>query len=134
MSKSERTRLQWRNPGTRQRILDGQVRARAEGKGTHDFGVGECNPSWKGGLIDRGYGYVHELCHGHPHADPQGYVRQHRLVMEKHLGRFLAPEEVVHHIDGDRKNNVIENLRLFPNESEHRRHHLGKGRSGGTDN
>jgi hypothetical protein len=43
--------------------------------------------------------------------------------MEKHLGRYLKPEEVVHHIDGNPGNNVLDNLMLFPNDGEHSAHH-----------
>lgn len=48
----------------------------------------------------------------------KGYVMEHRLVMEKHLGRFLTPEEVVHHVDEDGGNNAIENLRVM-SKTEH---------------
>jgi len=48
----------------------------------------------------------------------------HRWIMERHLGRRLYYNEVVHHIDGDKLNNRIENLRLFKNQEEHNRHHL----------
>ena len=62
----------------------------------------------------------------HPGADANGYVREHRLVMEEKLGRYLRPEEVVHHIDGDPANNAPENLRLFPNQTAHATYHEGQ--------
>ena len=49
----------------------------------------------------------------HPHADGKGYVMEHRLVVEKAVGRFLTADEVVHHVDGDTRNNDMANLRLM---------------------
>lgn len=47
----------------------------------------------------------------------------HRYIMQKHLGRKLSPLEVVHHKDGNKLNNNIWNLKLFPNQAEHTRYH-----------
>ena len=48
----------------------------------------------------------------------------HRVVMERKLGRKLKPGEIVHHIDGDKRNNDPENLMLFPSPAEHARYHM----------
>lgn len=59
----------------------------------------------------------------HPYANHQGYVYEHRITMEKSIKRYLKPEEIVHHIDQDRWNNDIENLMLFPSNTEHVKYH-----------
>lgn len=46
----------------------------------------------------------------HPHANKHGYVLAHRLVMEEKLGRLLKENELVHHLDGNTKNNNPDNL------------------------
>ena len=59
----------------------------------------------------------------HPRASKDGYVLEHRLVMEKTLGRYLTQDEVVHHLNGDPTDNHPENLSLLPGQSEHARAH-----------
>lgn len=68
-------------------------------------------------------GYVQEHCPEHPSCNRFGYVLLHRLVMEDHIQRYLTGREVVHHEDEDPQNNSIENLRLFPDQAAHMRHH-----------
>ena len=70
---------------------------------------GKANRSWKGGRISAGMGYIKVYTPGHPNAS-RNYVLEHRLIMEKYLGRYLAKEEIVHHINGVKDDNRIENL------------------------
>ena len=86
----------------------------------------EKHGNWKGGrTVDR-LGYVLVRApDDHPRKKKYtGYIYEHRLVMEQHLGRYLLPNEVVHHRNGKRADNRIENLQLFSENSEHLRHEL----------
>jgi hypothetical protein len=49
-------------------------------------------------------------------------AREHRVLMELHLGRKLLPTEIIHHINGDKVDNRIENLQIM-SRSEHTKHH-----------
>ncbi len=83
---------------------------------------GKNHPSWRGGTRQHG-GYVRVYAPDHPNRDPKDYVLEHRLVMERTLGRLLTKSEVVHHINGVTDDNRPENLQLFPSQSDHRKHH-----------
>jgi hypothetical protein len=73
--------------------------------------LGENNPNygkrgaetanWKGGKIIRN-GYIMIKVNEHPPANYGGYVQEHRLIMEKYLGRQLTENELVHHINGNK--------------------------------
>jgi len=74
---------------------------------------GSNNKSWKGGRVGDGDGYIMVMNKKHPYSNNQGYVREHRLVMEKKVGRYLKPWEVVHHKNGIRDDNRLKNLELI---------------------
>lgn len=105
-----------------------------------NFEKGENNPSWKGGRRVDDNGYVQLLMPEHPFAK-DGYVAEHRYVVEERTKRYdpnnplltevdgekyLSPESVVHHIDEVKTNNDagsgpgdIGNLMLLPNQAAH---------------
>lgn len=102
-------------------------------KGMHtspktEFKKGQCfgsnNTNWKGGRTKR-YGYVLTYSPNHPKATKQGYVFEHRLVMEHYLQRYLTPKERTHHL-GKRDDNRIFQLMLFNCSNAHFRFHKGQ--------
>jgi len=68
--------------------------------------------NWQGGRRKLRTGYIYRYAPDHPYCTKTGYVMEHRLVMEEKLGRYLKPGEVVHHIDGNKSHNCIDNLEL----------------------
>lgn len=92
--------------------------------GHHTYVVGRYGqtavPQWRiadGHEIVDHYGYVRVMQRDHPMANSKGYVPKHRLVMAQHLGRSLTKDESVHHMNGDKQDNRIENLELWVGRS-----------------
>jgi hypothetical protein len=85
--------------------------------------AGAGHPEWRGGktLLK---GYVMVWNPDHPNATKHGYVAEHRLVAEQILGRLLTRREVVHHKDGNPRNNHPSNLQVFDSNADHLRHEL----------
>lgn len=87
--------------------------------------TGEFNSKWRGGqvIIE---GRVAVYSPGHPYPNACGvYVFRYRLVMEKHLGRYLLPSELVHHKNENPTDDRLENLELT-DHSEHAKLHNGQ--------
>ena len=83
---------------------------------------GEKNHNWKGGRKKTTDGYILIYTPDHPFCDGRGYVAEHRLVIEKQIGRYLTPDEVGHH-RGKKNNNQPHGLMAFTSISAHIRFH-----------
>jgi len=73
---------------------------------------GAGHPSWRGGT-HKSNGYVLLYKPKHPNANALGRVFEHRLVMERMIGRYLNKHDNVHHKNGVRSDNRPENLELW---------------------
>jgi len=104
-NKGKKLSVEWRNKISKTRIERGVSK-------------GKKHPNWKGGkmLID---GYVYIWNPSHPNATKLGYVAEHRLAMEKLLGRLLEPNEIIHHINKIKTDNRVENLKLYKSTGKH---------------
>jgi DNA-binding CsgD family transcriptional regulator len=80
---------------------------------------GSRNPKWHGGRHKDKDGYVQIFAPSHPHRTARNEVSEHRLVMERLIGRFLEPHEVVHHKNGIKDDNRPENLELLNSSGIH---------------
>lgn len=87
-------------------------------KGKIGYNSGEKNPTWKGGKYKDRFGYIHIRKLDHPNRAQNGYVLEHRVVMELHLGRYLNKDEIVHHLNEQKDDNRIENL-VVMTQSKH---------------
>ena len=81
---------------------------------------------WKGGKRLNHNGYMTIRMSDHPNA-VNGYIFEHRLIMEEFLGRYLTKEEIVHHINHSKLDNRIENLMIL-GKGEHNTQHTKEGR------
>lgn len=91
--------------------------------------IGEHNPNWKGVQITDGHGRVLIYSPNHPNPSYCGsHVYRYRLVVEKHIGRFLEPEEIVHHKNGVIDDDRIENLEVM-SQSNHIKIHWNEMQS-----
>ena len=83
---------------------------------------------WQGGRVVERDGYISIYRPGHPFANATGRVMEHRLVVEERIGRYLDPEEIIHHLNENKQDNRDENLEIRENV-EHLREHLRKWRN-----
>ncbi len=82
------------------------------------FYSGDNHPNWIGGSIEHATGYIKD------YVDKK-YTARHRIFMEELVGRKLSEDEVVHHKNGNKHDNRIENLEIMT-RSEHAKHHISE--------
>lgn len=110
------------------------------GEKNHQYGLkGNKNASWKSDKKITNYGYVKIRCLDHPFKDCDGFVFEHRLIAERYLlneensieingKRYLKEEYAVHHLDGNKQNNVLENLQVISKQEHSKLHSLERAK------
>lgn len=82
------------------------------------------SPNWRGGKrTKRTDKYIQLYKPDHPFATKDGYVMEHRLIMEQIIGRYLTRDEVAHHKNRVRSDNDPNNLQLMTFR-EHMSYHM----------
>jgi uncharacterized protein (DUF1330 family) len=104
-SHSEALKLMWEKDESWNKKM--KLRKKMSGKHNHSYKKGRINHE----------GYILILLHDYTGKKYKNYVLEHRSVMEKHLGRYLTENEIIHHINNNKSDNRIENLKLFTRSS-----------------
>lgn len=92
-------------------------------KNSRNYARGSRHPRWNQGKIRRPNGYIHiRVGTDHPLADKYGYAYEHALVWAASGNEPPGKNEILHHTNGDREDNRIENLEII-HRSEHARKH-----------
>lgn len=87
---------------------------------------GNKSPNWKGGKKRTSKGYAQVLIPEHPRADSSGYVMEHIAVWEQKTGVSVPDNCCVHHLNGNKSDNRIENLCLMQFGAHTKLHNTGR--------
>jgi HNH endonuclease len=85
----------------------------------HTVVRGANNYNWKGGKHFSPAGHTKVLMPNHPRADSKGYVREHIVVVERAIGKPLNAGAIIHHLNGDARDNKPQNLVVCENQAYH---------------
>lgn len=92
-------------------------------KGLLGYQGGDKHYNWKGGKHTDSRGYVHQFDPNKLGKSHGKREYEHRLIVEKSLGRKLRKGETIHHINENTSDNRLKNLYLFKTDSAHRLYH-----------
>jgi len=99
------------NPEYKEKVKDRAFRSRRKGRGQDPDAPLMKRQSGEGYICKNGYKHITKL--NHPNSSNRGRIAEHRFIMCEHLGRSLKKNESVHHKNGVRTDNHIENLELW---------------------
>ena len=100
-----------------------------ERKNRSEAKSGEKAANWAGGTKTNAKGYRLVLCKEHQRADSSGYVLEHILVWERETGISVPTGFCIHHLNGNKGDNRIENLCLMISGAHTAYHHTGTFKS-----
>lgn len=106
--------------------------AEIEFRNRSEVRTGEKGANWKGGIKTTKAGYRQKLYPNHPRADCRGYVMEHILVWEEATGVPVPKNCCIHHLNGNKADNRIQNLCMMQHTAHTVFHHTGAKRSAET--